>query len=186
VGGLVICAALGIEARALRRGLSGTPVVRVGYRARLAGRLPDYAALAVGGFGGALTTDLRPGDVVVATEIRGAGRTVACHRPEALAADLRRRGLPAVCGPLLTTDRIVRRGEFAALAVTGAAVVDMESALLAAAAGDRPVAAVRVVVDATGHPLVRPGTIRHGTAAWRTLRRLGPAIERWAETAELT
>jgi 4-hydroxy-3-methylbut-2-enyl diphosphate reductase len=183
VNGLIVCAALGIEARALRRGVSGrTPVIRVGYRARRAGRLPGYAALAVGGFGGALTTDLRPGDVVVATEIRG-GRTVPCHRPEVLAAELRRLGLPAVTAPLLTTDHIVRRGESAALAATGAQVVDMESAVLAAGAGGRPVAAVRVVVDTPAHPLVRPGTIRHGTAAWRTLRRVGPAIERWAAAA---
>jgi nucleoside phosphorylase len=184
VGGLIICAALGIEARALRHGLSGTPVVRVGYRARHSGRLSarlhGYTALAVGGFGAALTTDLRPGDVVVAAEIRGAGPTVRCHRPEALAAELRRRGVPAVSAPLLTTDHIVRRGEFAALAATGAAAVDMESAVLAAAAGDRPVAAVRVVVDTPAHPLARPGTLWHGTAAWRTLRRLGPALERWA------
>ncbi len=185
MSGLVICAALGIEARALRHGLSGTPVVRVGYRARLAGRLPGYAALAVGGFGGALTTRLRPGDVLVAAEIRGAGPTVRCHRPDALAAELRRRGLPAVCAPLLSTDHIVRRGEYAALAATGAAAVDMESAVLAAAAGGRPVAAIRVVVDTPAHPLARPGTLWHGTAAWRTLRRVGPALERWAATADL-
>jgi Phosphorylase superfamily len=176
--GLVVCAALGIEARAVRRGLSDAPVVRVGYRARRADRLPDCAALAVVGFGGALTTGLRPGDVVVATEVRGGAETMPCHAPEALAAELERLGLPVVTAPLLTTDHIVRPREFTALAATGAQAVDMESAVVAAAV-DCPVAAVRVIVDTPAHPLPRPGTLWHGTAAWRTLRRLGPALERW-------
>jgi uridine phosphorylase len=177
---LIVCAALRIEAMALRRGLSTTPVIHVGYRARRAGRVPDCAALAVVGFGGALTTDLRPGDVLVATEIRGDGRTFSCHGVSALVTELRQDGLPAVAGPLLTTDHIVRTAEFAGLAATGAKAVDMESAPIAATAGDRPIAAVRVVVDTPDHPLVRPGTLRHGAAAFRTLRCLGPALERWA------
>jgi hypothetical protein len=58
----------------------------------------------------------------------------------------------------------------------------MESAVLAAVAGARPIAAVRVIVDTPAHPLSRPGTLWRGTTAWRTLRRLGPAVERWAAT----
>ncbi|WP_171064729.1 nucleoside phosphorylase-I family protein [Actinomadura soli] len=72
--GPVVCAALGLEARAVRRGLARTPVVVVGYRARRADRIPDAcAALVVVGFGGALDERLRPGDVLVADEIRGSG-----------------------------------------------------------------------------------------------------------------
>lgn len=180
--GLVIGAALGIEVRALRRGLSTTPVVHVGYRARHAHRLPDYGALVVAGFGGAVAPGLRPGDVVVATEIRGSDVAVPCAGAAALAAELERDGLPAVTAPLRTTDHVVRPAEMAALAAAGARVVDMEAAVLAAAAGARPVGAVRVIVDTPGHPLVRPGTLWRGTMAWRTLRRLGPGIERWAAT----
>jgi nucleoside phosphorylase len=178
--GLVVGAALGIEVRALRRGLSTTSVVHVGYRARRAHQLPDYDLLVVAGFGGALTTELRPGDVAVATEIRGTQAAMSCAGVPALAAELRRDGLPAVTVPLRTTDHIVRAAEVAELAATGARVVDMESAVLAVAAGARPVAAVRVIVDTPAHPLWRLRTLRHGTAAWRTLGRLGPALERWA------
>jgi nucleoside phosphorylase len=180
VRGLVVGAALRIEARALRHGLSTTPVVHVGYRARRAHRLPDYGALLVAGFGGALTTDLRPGDVVVATEIQGPDVSVSCAGVPALATEIRRAGLSAVTAPLRTTDHVVRPTEAAALAATGARVVDMESAALAAMAGTRPVAAVRVIVDTPDHPLARPGTLWHGVAAWCILRRLGPPLERWA------
>ena len=105
---------------------------------------------------------------------------MSCAGAEALAEELRRDGLPVVTAPLRTTDHIVRPAELAELAAAGARVVDMESAVLAAVAGTRPVAAVRVIVDTPDHPLPRPGTLWRGTAAWRTLRRLGPAIERWA------
>jgi 4-hydroxy-3-methylbut-2-enyl diphosphate reductase len=186
VRGLVVGAALGIEARALRHGLSTIPVVQVGYRARRAHRLPDYDVLLVAGFGGALTTDLRPGDVVVATEIRGTNVSVPGTAAPALADEFRRDGLPAVMAPLRTTDHVVRSAEVAELAATGARVVDMESAVLAVAAGTRPVAAVRVIVDTPDHPLPRPSTLWHGTAAWRTLRRLGPSLERWATTLHRT
>ncbi|HEU5159663.1 MAG TPA: hypothetical protein VFU43_21900 [Streptosporangiaceae bacterium] len=178
--GLVIGAALGIEARALRRGLSTTPVVHVGYRARRAHRLPDHGALLVAGFGGALTGDLRPGDIVVATEIRGTNVLVRCAGRDELADELRADELPVVTAPLSTIDHIVRPAEIAELSATGARVVDMESAVLAATVGARPIAAVRVIVDTPDHPLLRPATLWHGTTAWRTLRRLGPAIERWA------
>jgi 4-hydroxy-3-methylbut-2-enyl diphosphate reductase len=180
MGTLVVGAALGIEARALRHGLVTTPVVHVGYRGRRAHRLPGHGALVVAGFGGALTTDLRPGDVVVATEIRGTNVSIRCAGAHQLAAELKRDGHPVVTAPLHTTDHIVRAAEIPELADTGARVVDMESAVLAAIVGARPIAAVRVIVDTPAHPLARPATLWHGTAAWRTLRRLGPALERWA------
>ena len=179
---MVVGAALGIEVWALRHGLTTTPVVHVGYRARRAHRLPDHGALVVAGFGGALTTELRPGDVVVATEIHGTHVSVRCAGAQELAAELRKDGLPVVTAPLHTADHIVRVAEIAELADTGARVVDMESAVLAATVGARPIAAVRVIVDTPAHPLPRPGTLWRGTAAWRTLRRLGPAVERWATT----
>ncbi|RSN51087.1 hypothetical protein DMH08_31470, partial [Actinomadura sp. WAC 06369] len=83
-GGLVVCAALRLEARAVRRGLARAPVVVVGYRARR-GPPASGGVLAVVGFGGALDARLRPGDVLVADEIRGAGPPVPCPRPQALA-----------------------------------------------------------------------------------------------------
>src|SRR5204862_125250 len=64
----------------------------------------------------------------------------------------------------------------------GAIAVDMESAWLAAAAGARPLAVVRVVVDTPGRELRRPlATARGGLRALRTLRRAVPALQTWAE-----
>lgn len=181
--GPVVCAALGMEARAVRRGLVRTPVVVVGYRARHADRLPDAcAALVVVGFGGALDERLRPGDVLVADEIRGSGPgedPVACGAPRLLAEELIKDGLSVQVGPLVTTDHVVRGRERAIWAAQGARVADMESAVVAARAGNRPVAAVRVVVDGPRHPLLHPGMIGRGLAARRILARTGPALERW-------
>ncbi|RFS85273.1 1-hydroxy-2-methyl-2-butenyl 4-diphosphate reductase [Actinomadura spongiicola] len=179
--GPVVCAALGLEARAVRRGLARTPVVVVGYRARRADRLPDAcAALVVVGFGGALDERLRPGDVLVADEIRGTGPgSVPCAAPRLLAEELIRDGLSVQVGPLVTTDHVVRAAERARWAARGARVADMESAVVAAHAGKRPVAAVRVVVDGPGHPLLHPGVVGRGLAARRVLARTGPALERW-------
>ncbi|GAA4230685.1 lipoprotein [Actinomadura meridiana] len=182
--GPVVCAALGVEARAVRRGLARTPVVVVGYRARRADRLPgSCAALVVVGFGGALDGRLRPGDILVADQIHGTGPDtdpVACSAPRLLAEELGRDGLSVQVGSLVTTDHVVRGKERALRAAGGARVADMESAVIAARAGNRPVAALRVVVDGPGHPLFHPGVIGRGLAARRVLARTGPAIERWS------
>ncbi|MFI0484487.1 hypothetical protein [Actinomadura sp. 9N215] len=196
--GPVVCAALGVEARAVRRGLVRTPVVVVGYRARRADRLPAAsAALVIVGFGGALDERLRPGDVLVADEIRGSGPSrgasgadppqgmgpcadpVPCAAPRLLAEELIRDGLSVQVGPLVTTDHVVRGKERAIWAAQGARAADMESAVVAARAGSRPVAAVRVIVDGPGHRLLHPGMVGRGLAARRILARVGPALERW-------
>ncbi|MFI0407001.1 hypothetical protein [Actinomadura sp. 3N508] len=181
--GPVVCAALRLEARAVRRGLVRTPVVVVGYRARRAGRVPDAcAAFVIVGFCGALDERLRPGDVLVADEIRGSGpgaEPVPCASSRLLAEELIKDGLSVQVGPLVTTDHVVRGKERAIWAAQGARAADMESAVVAARAGNRPVAAVRVVVDGPGHPLLHPGTLGRGLAARRILARTGPALERW-------
>jgi len=179
---LVVCAALGIEARAV--GHPGLHVVTVGagpHRAyRAAARLPDFDALAVTGFAGALDPRIRPGSLVVATEIRGPDGAVPCPSAELLAGLLERVGAPVHCGPLLTSDHVVLgRGERAALAATGALAVDMESAPLAAAAAGRPYAVVRAIVDTPDRPLLSPATLTGGLAALRRLRTVGPALARW-------
>ena len=70
----------------------------------------------------------------------------------------------------------------AALHSTGAVAVDMESAATLRTAvrhGVRPVAAVRVIVDAPEHELVRIGTVRGGISAFRVLRAVLPAFYDW-------
>ncbi|WP_412516383.1 4-hydroxy-3-methylbut-2-enyl diphosphate reductase [Actinomadura madurae] len=184
---LVVCAALGIEARALSQD-GDLNVVRIGMgpaKARsAAGHLPEFGALAIVGCGGALDDRLRPGDLFVATEVRGASGTVRCRSAEPLAGLLERTtGATVHRGPLVTVDHMVTGSERASLAAMGALVADMESAELAAAAGERPFAVVRAIVDTPGRPLVSPATIPGGTAALRRLRTVGPALREWAGAA---
>ncbi len=185
---LLICTALGIEARAVRDGIpssaGGVEVIRTGmgpgHAARAEERLGKAGALAVTGFGGALGGGLRPGDVVVASEVRFGGRTLPCPSAPLLAGELARAGLPVRVGPLVTSDHIVTGAERRRLADEGALAVDMESGPVAAAAAGRPFAAVRVIVDTPEVPLLRPATIRGGVLACRTLRQVGPPLTRWA------
>jgi 4-hydroxy-3-methylbut-2-enyl diphosphate reductase len=184
--GLLICAPLLAEAAAVRRGLPArVPVTRAGYGPRRAAgkaaRLPAFRVLAVAGLGGAVDPSISPGDVFVASEVRGGGRTVACPGAEPLAGELRRAGLVAHTGPLRTCARVVRGAERERLRREGVRCVDMESAPLAAAAGGRPLAVVRVIVDTPAHPLASLGTAWRGVAALRTLARVGPVLERWAD-----
>ncbi|HEX3788302.1 MAG TPA: 4-hydroxy-3-methylbut-2-enyl diphosphate reductase [Pseudonocardiaceae bacterium] len=184
--GLVVAAPLSVEAFAVRRGLPGDLVLRTGMgptrsaRAfpRLAARRP--AALAVAGVAGALTDQLSPGDLVVATEIRWAGGTLPCPSAPLLAAALRRLGLTVHTGPIAGVDHVVHGAERAELAAGGALAVDMESAALAPAAGDAPFAVVRAIVDTPSRPLVRPATVTGGLAALSVLGRIGPALLAWA------
>ncbi|WP_433430342.1 hypothetical protein [Nonomuraea sp. CA-141351] len=188
MNGLLICAALGIEARAIRRGLpahrTGTRVIATGIgprrAARVAARLGGQEAVAVVGFGGAVDRSLRPGDVLVASEVRFGGRVHPCPSAPLLAGELARAGLPAKVGPLVTADHVVRGAERRRLAAMGAYAVDMETGPLARAAAGRPLAAVRVIVDTPEAPLLRPATLAHGLAARRTLRAIGPVLVRWA------
>jgi 4-hydroxy-3-methylbut-2-enyl diphosphate reductase len=188
VTGLLICTGLGIEALIVRHGLgAATQDVEViwtgpGPRraARTAAALPGAGALAVTGFAGALDEHLRPGDVLVASEIRYADRRFPCPSAPLLAGALARAGQRVRTGPLLTCDHVVAGAERGRLAGGGALAVDMESGPLAMAADGRPLAAVRVVVDTAAAPLLSPATLRGGLAARRTLRGVGPVLVRWA------
>ncbi|WP_182881136.1 4-hydroxy-3-methylbut-2-enyl diphosphate reductase [Microbispora sp. H10949] len=187
---LIVCTALGMEARAVARGLrparerSRVRVVRVGMgpdrAARAAALLPPAGALAVTGFAGALDDGLRPGDVLVATEVRSGDRVWPCPSAPLLAGELARAGLRAVTGPLVTSPRVVSGRDRRALALEGGIAVDMESAPLAAAARGRPFAAVRVIVDTPTAPLLSLATTGGAVAACRTLTRIGPVLARWA------
>src|SRR4051794_41581418 len=83
--------------------------------------------IVVAGVCGAVDPTLRPGDVVVATELRD-GETVRELRGTAtLARALRDRGLRVVTGPMLVSDRVLGRDERQALLAEGVVAVDMES-----------------------------------------------------------
>ncbi|EFL03667.1 lipoprotein [Streptomyces sp. SPB78] len=91
-------------------------------------------------------------------------------------------------GVLAGSDHVVRGPERATLRGTGAVAVDMESAATLRTAraqsttATRPVAAVRVVVDAPEHELVRIGTVSGGISAFRVLRAVLPAFSEWHRT----
>jgi 4-hydroxy-3-methylbut-2-enyl diphosphate reductase len=141
--------------------------------ARLASTTHD--AVAVAGFAGALAPELRPGDVVVASELRARdGRVVAeCPGAEVIAGLLRRTGLNAQAGPVASVRApVLGPGRKELRRSSGALAVDMESAWLAGAAAGRPFTVVRVILDAGGRPAPR--------AAARALHQVGAVLAEWA------
>jgi nucleoside phosphorylase len=202
-GPLLIACALGIERLALRRfgtapaGAEGpVTVLRTGMgpqaaeraveRALLDEREPGGTSVVATGFCAGLMPGMHPGDLVVADETRDATGRTECNGTELLADALRPYGTVHV-GPLAGSAHIVHGLARAALHTTTAAVAaDMESAATLRTARhasvhgrQRPVAAVRVVVDAPGHELIRPGTLRGGISAFRVLRGVMPAFLEW-------
>ncbi|MFE2760538.1 phosphorylase family protein [Streptomyces halstedii] len=195
---LVIACALGIELLALRTGRAGgaagpTTVVRTGMgpkaaetavRRALGRDGTGDAAVMASGFCAGLGPGMHPGDIVVAEETRDHSGTTPCTGTGALVDALVRAvpGRTVHTGPLTGSDHVVRGTERAGLRATGAIAVDMESAATlrtAVRTGPRPVAAVRVVVDAPEHELVRIGTVRGGISAFRVLRAVLPAFHEW-------
>ncbi|HZA76763.1 MAG TPA: 4-hydroxy-3-methylbut-2-enyl diphosphate reductase [Acidimicrobiales bacterium] len=150
------------EARAVAGGAPALEVIATGVgpeRARrsainLAARCQGAPAVAVAGWTDAAgRPHLEPGDVVVASEVRGPFGTVPLPSAPLVASALARTGL-----------RVDER------AVTPAH--DEESAWLVEAAPDRPRVVVRVVADD-----------HHTLAAYRSLRRSARVLDRWAAAA---
>ncbi|GAA4594682.1 hypothetical protein GCM10023194_62280 [Planotetraspora phitsanulokensis] len=188
--GPLVCVALGIEARAVRGGLPDGrgEVLRLGMGPRRAARaaagLPPGVPLAVTGFAGALDDELRPGEVLVASEVRYDGQVWPCPSAPLIAGDLARAGLAVQTGPVVTTRHIVtgrvREEPDAGPGDGRARAADMESGPVAAARAGLPFAVVRVIVDTPSRPLLRPATIGRGLAARRVLTRLAPVLARWS------
>lgn len=154
-------------------------VVRVGMGSR-AVLPPGASPVVVVGVGGGLVPALRPGDLVVADEVRDADGAVPCAT--GIAAALRARGLTVHIGPIWTADHLVdgpERTELDALAV------DTESAVLVRAAGDRPRAVVRAIADTPDRPLKSLHTVRGGIAALLSISRSAPALAEWAMSKEV-
>lgn len=138
-------------------------------------------ALLVMGFGGGLREDARPGDVVVAREVRGpGGEWVECDDAQGLAAALEGHGLPVACGTVLSITRPAVGKTRAKLRETGALAADMESLWLAPGAGARPFAVVRVLSDTPTRELTRPlSTVAGVVRASRMLRKVAAALHDW-------
>lgn len=204
---LLVACALRIERAALRSGgeggtrrpPTGYAVLRTGMGPRAAERAlgralaepgMSGAAVLATGFCAGLVPGMNPGDLIVAEETRDPRGTVPCDGTALLAEALARAapGRTVHIGALTGSDHVVRGQERAQLRATGAIGVDMESAATlwtatrggpATPGGSHPVAAVRVVVDAPEHELVRIGTVRGGISAFRVLRAVLPAFYDW-------
>ncbi|QRX96194.1 1-hydroxy-2-methyl-2-butenyl 4-diphosphate reductase [Streptomyces noursei] len=197
---LLVACALGIERFALRgggHGATGSPAVtlRTGMGPQAAERAVAAAlgagsatagsAVVASGFCAGLVPGMRPGDVIVAEATRDhrpGVPDVPCPDNGPLVRALRDRGLRVHRGLLRGSDHVVRGAERAALHAEGAIAVDMESAATlrtAVRCGSRAVAAVRVVVDAPEHELVRIGTVHGGISAFRVLRSVFPVFFEW-------
>ena len=206
--GLLVLAPLRIEANAVRRGLTrvNSNVQHIGMGATRAKKLtvtrsqnPFGGGVAVMGTAAGLSDDLHPGDLVVATEVSDGETTVPLPGARLLAAELRRAGLTAHAGRVITVDKIVRPAQRRQLAAAGYLAADMESAALVAAlrgtgapspggaapagagaAAGRPVAVIRAVSDSG----FGPGMVSGGLAALRSLRKAAPVAEKWAAACQ--
>jgi 4-hydroxy-3-methylbut-2-enyl diphosphate reductase len=178
---LIVISPLLVEAIAVRSGLPGVRVRRSGMGRREID-FGDADAIGVAGLCGAVDPSLRAGDVVLATELRSEdGKTIACPDSSLLAEPLRRMGLEAAAGTLYTASKILGREERLKLRDEGVLAVDMESAWLAEAARERPVAVLRVVVDTADRRLASPRTLVAGMRGLWTLRRASAAFVDWVE-----
>jgi hypothetical protein len=140
----------------------------------------DSRARIVAGVGGGLPEGIEPGDIVVATEVRGPeGLSVRCPSAPLIAGALRRYGLRVHCGPIVSVKRVIDGAGRSALARSGALAVDTESAWLVPPAGT-PFAVVRAISDTERAPLFSPGIVATGFAALRALRRAVPVLDQWA------
>jgi 4-hydroxy-3-methylbut-2-enyl diphosphate reductase len=182
--GLLVLAPLRFEANAVRRGLTEptSHVLHTGMGAVRARRSVEKSkpesfrgGMVVMGTGASLSDDLHPGDLVVATEVSDGETTVPLPGADLLAAELRRAGLNARAGRLVTVQKLVRSAERERLAAEGYLAADMESAALVAAVKG-PVAVIRAVSDAG----FGPGMVSGGIAALRSLRKAAPVAEKWA------
>ena len=188
--GLLVFAPLRLEANAVRRGLTKpTSTVRhtgMGTtRARKSAEKSNLESfggpVAVMGTAAGLAADLSPGDLVVAAEVTDGEVTITLPGADLLAAELRRAGLAARAGRLVTVPKLVNSAERAKLAADGYVAADMETAALvavvkSAASVGRPVAVIRAVSDVG----FGPGMVTGGMAALRSLRRAAPVAETWA------
>ncbi|AXI76767.1 phosphorylase family protein [Peterkaempfera bronchialis] len=204
-GPLLVVCALGVERWALRGGdwtAPGMPARGAGralltatgmgpVRARrsvtalLSGGGSGYGALLATGFCAAAGPGIRPGDAVVAAEVRDEGQTSIGVPSCGLLADaLRARGLTVHLGRIHSADRVVRGAAARRRLHDGGALgIDMETAAVLdaarRAAPGLPGAAVRIVVDTPEQELLRPGTVPSGVRAWRALRSAVPAFTAW-------
>jgi 4-hydroxy-3-methylbut-2-enyl diphosphate reductase len=182
-----VLAAMRLEARAI-----GGRVVRTGMgharagavATELAQGLAPGAPVVLAGISGGLAPNLRPGEIVVATTVRGpdgAERTLGGADAAVVAGMLRAAGRAGVhLGPIVSSKTLVHGQGRAELAASGALAVDMESAWVADALGAQRLVIIRLVADTAGNFVV--GLVK-GLAALRGVR---TAIAGWPASTGVT
>ena len=186
----LIVTALRLEAALISSAAPRLPVRRVGMgpdRSRAAVESlsrHDASALIVLGVCGGLVQSDRPGEVIVADQVRACDEhgqptdpAVPCWGSGMLTDALKQRGLMARSGTIASSPRIVHGAERDRLSRWGADAVEMESAWLAAAARGRPFAVIRVFADTPNAEFKRPvraldGWLRASLYLHRTARAL--------------
>lgn len=184
MGEVTFATPLLVEYKAVKRTVRDARLARTGMgprksrasRSRIAGDGP----LVVMGVAGGLSPTVKPGDVIVASEVREGLAVVAVTKPDELVAALRADGFNVHVGPIVSVAQVAGEQERVALAATGAIAVDTESAQLVDGWPGRPIAVVRTIADAASAPLYRPGTAMRGFRALKVLRRAAPIVEEWA------
>lgn len=188
-----LVAPMRIEAATIRLAAPASRVVRVGMGAdrasaastRLSRELAAETPVVVLGVAGGFHAGDRPGDVIVATEVRMADdseppRSLDVGLAEDLGAALERKLGRVRLGPIVSSRTLVLNETRAALGATGATCCDMESAWLAPLSAGRPFAVVRVILDSPGRELFGPFTVTGSAAAlWRlgsAAKVVGPAL----------
>jgi 4-hydroxy-3-methylbut-2-enyl diphosphate reductase len=184
---IMVLAPLSVEARAVRAGAPWAEVHSIGMGPRRAARSAQLAIASGGrpvliaGFGATLDPELEPGDIVLASEVRGPTGTTKCDDPSILAGVLRRGGLRVQIAPIASSQRLVLGERRRALQRAGAAMVDMESAWLAPV-GARPLVTLRVALDIHREDIHRPlRTVTGAATAYRALRHACALVQDWAE-----
>ena len=162
--GVVIAAPMRAEWFALRPAYTTLVHTGIGPRRSIrAARRLDPRARVVAGVGGGLAEGIEPGDIVVATEVRGPdGLSVRCPSAPLIAGALRRQDLRVHCGPIVSVKLVIHgAAERRRQARSGALAVDTESAWLVPLAGT-PFAVVRAISDTERAPLFSPGVVATG------------------------
>jgi len=177
-----------VEERALRKGLPSAQVVRTGMGREKSLRIAedirrrDFDVLVVAGVCGSLDSSFRAGHVIVPSAVSAHDvGSIACTVDPALVQGLRDAGLTVHDGTLVCAEKLVtNKKAIEQHKGSGAIAVDMESAWLATAAGDRPVVVVRVASDSPDQPLFHPGTLYWGAMSLRRLAKVGRVLASWS------
>jgi 4-hydroxy-3-methylbut-2-enyl diphosphate reductase len=179
----VVIASERIEAAALGGDVtvSGVGKVRtLDCGARVRANLTADAPVALCGGAHGLDPTLRPGQLVVATELRATDGHPPLPLPSGalVARDLQRLGLDVRCGPIVSASEPLSADQSSISASAGALAWDTESAWLAQQLPGHPVVVVRTVVDTA-----QDTTILTYLRAMGSLIGLRPTLGRWARAS---